>query len=154
MSSVAFFPSYPAMATAVRRVTGCRTEWALLFVSHTALLGCFVLLAMYIGERFPKESVDLPEYSLVALALFPTTFWMRMCYTESLFLFVVLLAMFGMLRGWKPLWVALVIGFATATRSSGVALVPVFWWWLWQDRDAISFRRAALQAVAWLPVCL
>jgi Gpi18-like mannosyltransferase len=154
MSSVAFFPAYPALAAIVQKVTGCRTEWALLVVSHGALLGCFVLLGSYVRKRFPEASVDLPEYSLLALGLFPTTFWMRMCYTESLFLFAVLLAMFGMQLGWRPLWVALVIGFATATRSSGVALVPVFCWWLWHGSEGQAFVQAARKAIVLLPVCV
>jgi hypothetical protein len=167
LSSVAYFPAYPALATVVRMLTGCRTECALVIVSHGALLGCFVLLANYIRERFPAASVDLPEYSLLALGLFPTTFWMRMCYTESLFLFTVLLSMLGMLRGWKPFWIAGVIGFATATRSSGVALVPVFWWWMWRERLVVSCSAktpacaerkatvlAMLQSLLYLPVCI
>jgi hypothetical protein len=154
MSSVAFFPTYPALAALVQWLAGWRIEWSLLLVSHSALLGSFLMLSQYVANDVNDKNGQLSEYAVLALGLFPTTFWMRMCYTESLFLFVTLLAMFGMQCGWRPLWIAIVIGFATATRSSGVALVPVFWWWLWQDRDATSFRRAALQAVAWLPVCL
>lgn len=164
MSSAAYFPAYPLLGSLVRSIMACRTEFALLIVSHAALLGCFVLLWVYVGDRFVGSS-DLGDYSLAALALFPTTFWMRMCYTESLFLFVVLLAMLGMQREWKPLRVALVIGFATATRSAGVALLPVFWWWLWgrppacqRDQGRLeaypTWRYAALQGAVLLPVCV
>lgn len=154
MSSVAFFPAYPTLAGAVKWVTGCRTEIALLVISHLAMLGCFIVLAMYISERFASDPELERDYALLSLGLFPTTFWMRMCYTESLFLLSILLAMLAMQRRWHPLAIAVIIGFATATRSAGVALLPVFWWWLWIDRQPRSISRAMSTALTLLPVCL
>ena len=133
MSSVAFFPLYPWLAGAIVHTTGMRPEWALLLVSHGALVATFVLSAAYVGRRFPKTGEDLSAWTLLALGLFPTTFYFRMAYTESVFLLVTLLALYGMERGWRPLWVAIVIGLATAARSVGVALVPVFALYLWQQ---------------------
>ncbi len=154
MSSVAFFPAYPALAGAVKWATGCRAEIALLVISHLAMLGSFIVIAIYIAERFPSGSESERDFALLSLGLFPTTFWMRMCYTESLFLLSVLLAMLSMQRRWHPLAIAVVIGFATATRSAGVALLPVFWWWLWIDREPPSISRAMSTALTLLPVCL
>lgn len=152
MSSVAFFPAYPTIARAVKWATGCRTEVALLSVSHAAFLLSFFVLALYFRARFPSASGEARDYTLLMLGLFPITFWMRMCYTESLFLLGVLVAMLGMQRRWHPLAIALVIGFVTATRSAGVALVPVFWWWLLVDRQPTSNWRASLIATILLPV--
>ena len=61
-----------------------------------------------------------------------------MCYTESLFLLIVLLAMYGMRRTWHPLIVALIIGFSTATRSAGVVVIPVFIWWIWERQKTFA----------------
>ena len=152
MSSVAFFPAYPTLARAVKWVTGCRAEIALLSVSHLSMLGSFLALASYIKQRFPGEPLAVSDFALLSLGIFPTTFWMRMCYTESLFLFVLILAMLGMQRRWPPLAIAIVIGFATATRSAGVALLPVFWWWLLRNLQQQSLPRATLTAATLLPV--
>ena len=168
-SNVAFFPVYPALGAMIHRLTGCRAELALLCVSHAAFFGCFVVLSLYINDRFGPQSTDLQEYSLVALGLFPTTFWMRMCCTESLFLLIILLAMYGMRRDWHPLKVAMIIGLSTGTRAEGVVLVPVFCWWIWErhgrirqmsdpgsaSRDWIrELKRIALIAVSLVPVTL
>jgi hypothetical protein len=60
------------------------------------------------------------------MTLFPTTFYFRMAYSESLFLLFCLLAMYGMIKSWNPLWIALVAGAATATRPVGIALLAPF----------------------------
>ena len=60
-------------------------------------------------------------YTVLALALFPTSFFMRMVYTESLFLFLVLLTFVAMQRNWPLAVIAVIAGTATATRSVGVA---------------------------------
>ncbi len=153
-SSVAFFPAFPKLAAVVKWITGWRAEWALLCVSQLALIGCFLTLAMYLAERFPQARSEVSDLSLLSLGLFPTTFWMRMCYTESLFLLSLVVAMLGMQRRWNPIVVALLIGFATATRSAGVALLPVFWWWLWRDRQPRSLPHAIATAAALLPVSI
>jgi hypothetical protein len=141
-SAVAFYPLYPMLAGALVRATGMRTEWALLLVSHGALVATFALLAAYVRQRGPAAEDDLPGWTLLAFGLFPTTFFFRMAYTESLFVMLMLLAMLGMERGWRPVWIALLIGLTTACRSVGVALVPVFAWYLWQrmktERDCRS----------------
>jgi len=167
MSSVAFFPLYPWLAGAIVHTTGMRPEWALLLVSHGALVATFVLLAGYVQQRFPAAEPELALWTLLALGLFPTTFYFRMTYTESIFVLVTLLALYGMERGWRPLSIAAVIGLATAARTVGVALVPVFALYLWQRlkagdslRELNSAHRVsgllfswALRTAAWLPVC-
>ena len=132
MSSVAFFPLYPSLAGALVHTTGMRPESALLVVSHGALIGVFVLLVMYVRQRFPEAGAGLAEFVLLAMGLFPTTFYFRMTYTESVFLLVALLALYGMERNWGLLVIAWIIGLATAARTVGVALVPVFGLYLWQ----------------------
>jgi hypothetical protein len=45
-----------------------------------------------------------------------------MAYTESTFLLLAILVLYGVERGWKPLYLASIVGLATATRLTGVAL--------------------------------
>ena len=118
MSSVAFFPLYPSLAGALVHTTGMRAESALLVVSHGALMGLFVLLVMYVRQRFPGAGAGLAEFTVLAMGLFPTTFYFRMTYTESVFLLVTLLALYGMERHWGLLAIASIIGLATAARTA------------------------------------
>lgn len=131
-SAVAFFPLYPILAGALVQTTGMPTEWALLLVSQGALVATFALLAAYVRQRAAAAEDELPGWTLLAFGLFPTTFFFRMAYTESLFMMLMLIALLGMERGWRPVWIALVIGAATGTRSVAVALVPVFAMYLWR----------------------
>lgn len=50
-SRVAFFPLYPLLGKAVAAITGLETGWALVLVSHLALLGAFVLWPFYLQAR-------------------------------------------------------------------------------------------------------
>lgn len=144
-SSVAFFPAYPLLGRAVKEATGLSAHLSLLLVSHLCLVGVFALLAAYVRDRFPAEP-GLPDYVLLAFALWPTTFFFRMTYSESLFVLVMLAAMWAMLRRW-PAWAAAVlIGLATACRPVGMALLPALLWDLWDRSRGIApfLARAAL----------
>ncbi len=122
-SNVAFFPAFPLLARAVAWLTGLSPELALLLVSHVCLAAAFVVLAAYAHRRCGEDHPAAP-YVLLAFGLFPTTFFFRMAYSESVFLLGVLLALYGMERRWPLLVVALIIGFTTATRAVGIALLP------------------------------
>jgi len=135
-SSVAFFPLYPMLVAAVFRGTGMPLEWAGLLVAHVLLIAAFVLLAAYASQRYARASGQLVAYAVLAFGVFPTTFFMRMSYSESTFLVLALLAMFGMERGWRPIVVVAIVGLATASRSVGVALVPVVWLYVWRRAEA------------------
>ena len=131
-SAVAFFPLYPWLAAALVHITGMRPEWALLLVSHGALIGAFSLMGAYVHQRFPGADAGLAEFTVLAMGLFPTTFYFRMTYTESVFILIILLALYGMERHWGLLAVASIVGLATAARPVGVGLIPVFGLYVWQ----------------------
>jgi hypothetical protein len=106
-------------------------EWAAVLVAQGFLLATYLLLLAYVRQRFPAAPKRLPIYVLLALGLLPPTFFMRMAYSESMFLFLTVLAMYGMLRKW-PWWgVALIVGLATATRLTGVALLLPLIGYVW-----------------------
>ncbi|MCR4412319.1 MAG: hypothetical protein NUV77_07820 [Thermoguttaceae bacterium] len=125
-SSVAFFPLYPLLGRAMATATGLSVGWALLAVSHLALMGAFVLFAAYANMRGEGEPPERAALALLAFGLFPTTFFARVAYSESLFLFLSLLALVAMRRDWPAWAIAAVIGLATAARSVGVALLLPF----------------------------
>jgi hypothetical protein len=152
MSSVAFFPLYPVLAWLLVHGLGLRPEWALLIVSHSSLFAAFVLLAGYTTERFPDLGEDVASWALVAFGLFPTTFYFRMAYSESVFVLLAILVLYGMQRNWRAGWIALLVGLATAARTVGVGLIPVFWLYVWQQRA--TRRGWLLRCAVWFPVCV
>ena len=149
-SNVAFFPAYPMLGRLIVELTGLRTEAALLIVSHTFLAGAFILLRTYTRLRFPDAGPQMWDTTLLVFGVFPTTFFFRMTYTESMFVFLTIVALLGMERKWPLLLIALVCGLATATRPVGVALIPPFLLHLWQRSD--TWRVFAWQSVLLLPV--
>jgi Gpi18-like mannosyltransferase len=125
-TNIAFSPVYPLLGRAVMRVTGLRSEVALLIVSNLSLLAGLVILGIYVRERYPGAPTDLACYAVLAAALFPTGCFFRLAYSESTFLLQAVLAMYSMLRRW-PLWgIGLLVGLATAARPVGVVLLVPF----------------------------
>jgi hypothetical protein len=152
MSSVAFFPAYPVLLRALSQSTGMREALAALLVAHAFLLASLVLLAAYVRRRYGSEGRQVTPWAVLALGLFPPGFFMRMAYSESLFLFAAILAMYGMERRWPPVCLALIVGGATAVRLAGVALLVPLLIYLWQQRE--SRPRAIAQAACLTPLAL
>lgn len=150
-STVAFFPAYPLMASGVSQLTGVSAETGLLIVSHVCLMAAFVVLAAYLDQRYEGETTERNSLILLAMAFWPTTVFFRMAYSESLFLLVLVLCMYGMERRWHIVAIAAMIGGLTGTRTVGVAMLPVFVFWLWQISNG-NWRRFVAQAVVYLPV--
>jgi len=117
--SAVFFPGFPLMVRLFSTILGDHPLAGGLVVSHLATFGSFVLLyflsAAEWGERVARRSV-------LYLAIFPTSFFLLAPYSESLFLFLVLLALWAARRGKWELAGISGIG-ASATRNIGVLLV-------------------------------
>ncbi|MGH7139781.1 MAG: hypothetical protein ACREHD_28910, partial [Pirellulales bacterium] len=126
-SNIAFFPTFPLLARAVMVATGVRVEAALLVVAHLSFLAALTALAAYVRSRRQPDAPRTADWVVLSAALFPTGCFFRLAYSESTCLFLlVLLAMYAIERYW-PLWlIAVIIGFATATRAVGVALLLPF----------------------------
>ena len=117
--SAVFFPGYPLTIRFVSTLLGGHPLAAGLLVSHLATFGSMVLLyfltASEWGERVARRSV-------LYLAVFPTSFFLLAPYSEALFLFLVLSALWAARRGRWELAGLAGIG-ASATRNIGVLLV-------------------------------
>jgi hypothetical protein len=151
-SNVAFFPAYPQAARAIIELTRCRPEAAMLLVTHVFLAATFVLLRAYCRVRLAGgRAGPAPELVLLAFAVFPTTFFFRLGYTESMFAFWCVLALFGYERRWHPVWLALIAGAATATRAPGAALGLVVLADLW--RRSTTPARWVRESLLYGPIC-
>lgn len=149
-SNVAFFPLFPLAAGALAGLTGIGVTFSLFLTSHVFLAASFVLLAVYLrGRNHADDRVNF--HALLIFGLWPTTFFFRMSYSESTFLFVTLLTLYAMRRQYPTIVIALLAGLATAARPVGVALLLPLADHVWQrTRHAGRFvgRMAYLGPVA------
>ncbi len=168
-STVAFSPAFPLAGRCLHWLTGWPIRVALLLIAHSALAAAFVLLHVYVKTGKParqranggqRAALEAADYTLVALGLWPMTFVFRVPYTESLMLLVSILALYAMRQRAHPIIVALIVGFGTACRPVGVALLGPFALYLWErskERSlnsvpnpcTIDRRASSCPAVPW-----
>ena len=148
--SVAFFPLFPALVSAVAGSTGLSIEWSGLIASQGCLLSAFILLAQYLASRFP-ESPNIQKWTLLAFAVFPAGFFWRFLYSESVFLLLAIAVLYSIQRRCSLLWCAVLVGLTTATRPVGVALIPAFIYYALTKTSA-SHRPPAAPITAAAPI--
>jgi hypothetical protein len=129
--TAAFFPAYPCLAWLLVKSTGMPASTALVLISQLSFAAALVVFAAYIRIRFPSEPKHFLIFVLLAATLSPTTFFFRMAYSESLFLFSLLLAFYLMERKTSLGIVAIVVGFATSVRIPGICLLLPFAMHIW-----------------------
>ena len=118
--SAAFFPLYPLAVRVVSWIVGGRPLMAATLVSSGAFFGA--LLVLYdLTVRELSEAVA--RRTILYLAVFPTAFFFLAPYSESLFLFLSVLAFRQARRDRWPT-AALAGALAALTRSIGIVLVP------------------------------
>jgi hypothetical protein len=139
----AFYPAYPLAVRAVGWLVGAPAP-AGVVVSSAALL-CALLALFAVAREHAGEAAA--RWSVVALALFPTSFFLGAVYTEALFLAFALGAWWAArVRGDLLLAAALAAG-AALTRNVGVLLVvPLALEWRRRGGSFAVPRAAALLA--------
>lgn len=127
VSNVAFFPAYPLLAGAVKRLTGLATYPALLVTAEAATVGFWAYFFLF-GARW-KLSVSLQIFGALAIAAHPAAFYLVAGYSESLFLMTLVGFIYWSTseeHGAK--WLAILHGITmSATRIAGLpcAAFPV-----------------------------
>lgn len=141
-----FFPLYPLFISLVHTLLNINPVIIGFLISNT-----FFLLSLFVFRKlllldFKKNTV---KWSLIFLAAFPTSFYFGSIYTESLFMFLVFSAF---LAGRKKQWfLAAVLGaLASATRLTGIFLLPALGWELLSD----SFHPRGVFKALRLPLAL
>ena len=139
-ASAAFFPLYPLTVRAVAWMLPGDELLAALLVSNVAFLGAllalFALTADAFGERVARRAI-------VVVAFFPTAFFFLAPYTESLFLFLSILA-FRAARWDRWGHVAVAGALAALTRSVGILLIPALLVEAFSAKSGRSVSRRAL----------
>jgi hypothetical protein len=151
-SSVAFFPVFPLLVASLMQVTNLGPDLAFLIVSHACLAALFVLVALYLRPKMAGSMHGLTTYVLLSMGLMPATLFFRMAYSESLFVLLSVLVLFGMERRWPLLVIALIIGFATAVRPVGIGLLAPFLLHCWHRSS--TRRNFIFKTVGLLPIAI
>ena len=126
----AFFPLYPLLIRFLGKLLGDNFVLAGMVISHLSLLGVLILLWKLLEIKEIRETClagrqvggisDVKKWAIVFLLFFPTSFFFGSIYTESLFLFLILLSFYAIR---KRKWGMYFLG---ASLASAVKLVGAF----------------------------
>ncbi len=134
---IVFFPLFPLLSALVAVIT------------RDALVGSFVVVALSsvaLGLVFRElVKLDHPERiarnAVLFLFIFPTSYFLHIPYTESLFLALVV-GCFLAARKRSWLWAGLLGGLACLTRINGLVLIPALAFEVWTEyRETKAFSR-------------
>ncbi len=131
----AFFPLFPLLERALTPVTGNNILSGLLISNLCFLLSLTILYRL--GEYLGLSSKS-NEQALWLLAFFPTSYFFSLPITESLFLFLIVTSFFLVRRN-RLFQSGLFFSLATATRPTGLLLLPAYLLLLFREK---SFNSA------------
>jgi len=121
-ANAAFWPLYPWLMELGSDLTGWSVQTVGYLISNAAFLGALIILYRLVTLDFSEA---VARGTLWALALFPTAFFFTAIYTEALFLFLAVSALFAARKG-EWLLAGIVGFFAALTRSAGLMLLAPF----------------------------
>ncbi len=139
LNNIVFFPLFPFLV-GVLGLLGLPFNIAGTLLNSGAFLAALVVLYRWVAE---EKGEAVAKWSVMAMAWCPFSIYGTVIYTEGLFLFLTVAALFCFDRGqyrWAGLWGAM----ATATRLPALALIPTFLWVTWQQRRGPRALAAAL----------
>jgi hypothetical protein len=144
----AFFPLYPMLIRLGIALWGGPALWGVLISLSATLLALFFLYRIaenLYGSRAARAAT-------LALAFFPTAFFLNAVYTEALFLVLTTGSVWAAHMRRSLLLAGLLGSLAAATRNLGVILlIPLFFEWL---RDRREFGLKGLAGLALIPAGL
>ncbi|MGI5828491.1 MAG: hypothetical protein ACOX6V_05725 [Patescibacteria group bacterium] len=128
-ASQAFFPAYFLFIRGLTIVTQDALLSSLL-ISHLFFVASLWMFYKLLRLDYSKK---VANRALLYLTFFPTSFYFLSAYTESLFLFLTLAVFYGIrTKRWKLAALAGIV--ATATKVTGVFLIPAFLYELHQNK--------------------
>jgi len=145
--SQAFFPVFPILIRFFSLIfpriqmldTNIFTDPAF-FYSGMILSNIFFLAAMYVFYKLLEIDFkeDIATLSVILLLVFPTSFFFGSIYTESLFLLLSVSAIYLIRKGYF-FWATLLIAIATATRITGLLLIPLYLIEVYKSKKAFDY---------------
>ena len=143
-----FFPFYPALMSGLNFLTGLDYFIAGIMISNLALLFSGILLYKIVLLLYDEIKA---KNAALFLFLFPTSFILSGVFTESLYLFLILLSIFSALKGKWALG-GLCAFFLSLTRSVGVfVFLPLLIEYLSQKNYRIKNIKADILFLLFIP---
>lgn len=139
--NVAFFPLFPLVIRGVMTL-GLPFKVAGILVNNLAFLGALLVLYCWVEERHGKSAA---RWATAVLAWCPLSLFGTVIYSEGLYLLFSTAALRAFDKHQYP-WVALWGAIATATRPTGMALIPAFVIAAWKERRGAIAYAAGLAA--------
>ena len=140
--SPAFFPLYPLLMRSFAGLFGGPVSWGALSVWGTLISLLALPFALFFVYRIAESGWDagVARGAVLALAFFPTTFFLNAAYTESLFLALSAGSLWAARVRGNLLLACLLAGLAAATRNVGIFLLaPLVYEWF-RNRDLYRWR--------------
>ncbi len=131
---IAFLPLYPIAIRMVSVITHLSFFMSALSVSF--VFGLFGVILLYKLAKAWKGS-DCARATTLLFAFFPWSFFLSAPYTESLFLFLTLVSILLLNTKYLVL-AAFTIALASITRLTGLLLLPLLLYQLWQQRVRLA----------------
>lgn len=122
----AFFPLFPLLIKGLADLTGLSHEVAGLFINWVLLFPLAVMLYKWADLELKRQKVKVSPYILLGLiAIFPTSLYLAMAYTETLFMLLTVGAVYAYRSG-RYFAAALLALLSSATRTQGLTLCVYF----------------------------
>ncbi|NJL60503.1 MAG: hypothetical protein HC903_00055 [Methylacidiphilales bacterium] len=141
--NIAFFPLFPLILRFLINI-GFPFEVAGVVFNNLAFLGFLYLLYFWV-QQFQNESIA--KWTVAIAVWFPASMFAGVIYTEGLYLLLSTAALSAFDRN-KYAQTALWGGLATATRPTGIALIPAFIFSAWKQRKPPVAYIAAFSTAA------
>ena len=136
--SIVFFPLYPLITRGLMSL-GISFPVAGTIVNNLAFLGALLALYNWVKER---QGISAARWATAVLAWCPFSLYGTTTYTEGLFLLLSILSLQAFDRR-QHVKAGIFGALTTATRITGIALVPAFLLVAWRERrSAIAYAAA------------
>lgn len=128
---IAFFPLYPALIKLASIFLGGNYLLAAWLVANLGTLTALIAIGALAAWELRDEGAA--KWSMLALLIYPFSFFLAAAYTEGLFLtFTALCLLYARQGRWQ--WATVMALLAGAARPTGVALIaPLAWEWMRQN---------------------
>lgn len=147
----AFFPLYPLIIKYLHFLP-LNTITLGITLSTVCLTASLMMLRPLLQRILPQVSANK---IMLLILLFPTSFFFTSFYTESLFLFLLLVSFYAMEK--KSFALAGIFGaLASATRLTGLFIMPtlVWVWWVHHKKDGLKSLTKPRSIINFLWCCL
>jgi Gpi18-like mannosyltransferase len=137
--NLAFFPLFPFSIRVLMNL-GLSFEVAGLLINNLAFLVSLYVLYLWLKNNY---GVSVARWAAVVVSWYPSSMFTGVIYTEGLYLFLSTAALRAFDQkqyAWTAVWGAL----ATATRPTGMAMIPALAIAAWRQRRSVMAYIAGL----------